>query len=192
MNIKETIRKNLRILLEKKGDTHDYGCAMLKLEIPKKEWDDLQSMIDDDDIYTEEGDRSFGREDEPHITLLYGLHNDIPDEDIEEVSKKMEKCEVNLKKISIFENEKFDVLKFDIIDDSKKELSKMNKEFAKFPHTTDYPDYHPHATLCYLKKGMGKKYIQTLSEDDEITIECDTIIYSKADGTKLEYQLQSI
>lgn len=189
--MKHIIRKTLRrILLEKKGDTHSYGCAMLKLEVPKTEWDKLQSMIDDDDIYTEEEDRSYGREDEPHITLLYGLHNDIPDEDIEEVSKKMSNCLVNLKKISIFENEKFDVLKFDIIDDSKKELAKMNKEYAKFPHTTDYPDYHPHCTIAYLKAGTGKKYCKTLSKDNMITIESDEVMYSKADGSKKYYKLK--
>jgi len=188
---KKIIKENLRkILLEKKGDTHDYGCAMLLLNIPKTEWDKLQSMIDDDDIYTEEGDSSYGREDEPHITLLYGLDSDIADEEIEKVSKKLEKCTVNLKKISIFENEKFDVLKFDIIDDTKKELSKLNKEYAKFPHTTDYPNYHPHATLCYLKAGTGKKYIQTLPKDKQITIECDTVKYSKADGSAINYKLK--
>lgn len=125
-----------------------------------------------------------------HITLLYGLHNDIPDKDIEEVSKKMEKCVVNLKKISIFESDKFDVLKFDITDDSKKELNKMNKEFVKFPHTTDFPDYHPHCTIAYLKAGKGKKYCKTLSEDESITIESDEVIYSKADGSEKIYKLK--
>lgn len=190
MNIKEIIKKKLRIILEKKGDTYSYGCTMLKLEIPKSEWAKLQSMIDEDDVYTEEGDKSFGRENEPHITLLYGLHNDISDEDIEEVSKKMDKCVINLKKISIFENDKFDVLKFDVIDDSKKELGKMNKCYSEFPHTTDYPDYHPHCTIAYLKAGTGKKYCKTLSEDDIIRVKSDEVIYSKADGSKKYYKLK--
>jgi len=190
MNDKDIIKRNLRIILEKKGDTHSYGCVMLKLNIPKKEWDGLLSTIDDEDVYIEEGDKSFGKEDEPHITLLYGLHDDIPDEEIKEISNKMSKCEINLKKISIFENDKFDVLKFDIIDKSKSELSKMNKEYAKLPHTTDYPDYHPHATIAYIKKGEGKKYCKTLTGGDIIITKCDTIKYSKADGSKKYYKLK--
>lgn len=188
---KKIIKENLRkILLEKKGDSHDYGCAMLFFKIPKKKWNELQSMIDDDDIYTVEGDRSYGREDEPHVTLLYGLHATIPDEKVEEISKKMEIVELNLKKISIFENEKFDVVKFDIIGDSKKKLSKMNSEYAKLPHTTDYPDYHPHSTIAYVKAGTGKKYIKTLSDDEAITVKPTEIVYSKANGDKEKYKLK--
>lgn len=188
---KKIIRENLRnLLLEKKGDTHDYGCVMFFFDISKKKWDETLSMIDDDDVYNVEGDKSYGIEDEPHVTLLYGLHDTIPDEKIKEISNKLEIIELKLKKISIFENEKFDVVKFDIIGDSKTKLSKINSEFAKLPHTTDYPDYHPHSTLFYAKKGKGKDYIKTLSDDDAISVTCKKVVYSKADGSKLTYKLK--
>jgi len=51
---KKLIKKNLRkILLEKKGDTHDYGCVMLYFNVSKSNWNELQSMIGDNDIYTQ-------------------------------------------------------------------------------------------------------------------------------------------
>lgn len=187
---KEKIRENLRkLLLEKKGDKHSFGCAMIYFEISKKAWDGLQSMIDEKDVYTEEGDKSFGREDEPHATLLYGLHATISDDEIKEISKKMEIVDIKLKKISIFENEKFDVVKFDIIDEAKTKLSKMNKEYVKLPHTNDYPNYEPHSTIAYVKSGTGKKYIKTLKGDDIINVTGNKIVYSKADGTKITYKL---
>lgn len=193
MNFKKAIRENLRKrLLEKKGDTHDYGCTMLHFNVPKKAWDEFQSMIDDEDIYEVEGDRGYGREDEPHVTLLYGLHTNIPDKTIEDISKEIEIVELKLKKISIFDtHDKFDVVKFDIIGDSKKALSKMNKEYVKLPHTTDYPDYHPHTTIAYVKSGTGKKYAKTLSDDEAIIVKPTAVTYSKADGSKIKYKLKN-
>jgi len=188
---KEEIRSKVRKqLLEKKGDTHSYGCVMLYFDIKKKAWGEFQDMIADEDIYTEESDQSYGREDEPHVTILYGLHADIPDSTIESLIDEMEGPELNLKKISIFENDKFDVVKFDIVGESEKKLAKMNAKFAELPHTTDYPDYHRHSTITYVKAGTGKKYIQTLSGDDMITVIPTEIRYSKADGTKNKYKLK--
>ena len=187
---KEKIKENLRrFLLEKKTDVHSFGCVMLFFDVDKKNWGDVQLLIDEEDIYTEEGDKSFGREDEPHITLLYGLHATNSDDKIKEVSEKMEIIEVELKKITIFEKDKYDVVKFDIIGKSKDKLSKINKEYVKLPHTTDYPNYEPHSTLAYVKSGCGKKYIKTLSDDTKITVKCDKIVYSKADGNKITYKL---
>jgi|TARA_R110000851_G_scaffold47424_1_gene115052 2'-5' RNA ligase len=192
MSNKVTIKEELRrkLLLEKKGDSHSYGCVMLFFDIGKGNWKKIQSMIDDDDIYTEEGDESYGRENEPHVTILYGLHDDIPDATIEELVNEITPTKLVLKKISIFENDKFDVVKFDITGVSKGRLEKMNAKFAELPHTTDYPDYHPHATIVYVKAGMGKKYVQTLSTEDAITVDCNDVVYSKADDTKNKYKLK--
>jgi len=51
---------------------------------------------------------------------------------------------------------------------------------AEYPHTTDYPDYHPHMTIAYVKKGMGKKYAEDLKD---FSITPDKFVYSKIDGT---------
>lgn len=186
--IKEDLRRGL---LEKKGDTHDYACAMLYFNINKSEWDRIQSLIADEDLYEETGDVTYGREDDPHVTILYGLHANVSDEKIEELVDDIKPTELTLKKISIFEgNDKYDVVKFDIIGDSKDKLSKMNAKFAKLPHTTDYPDYHPHSTIAYVKVGSGKKYIQTLSSDEAITVNANKFVYSKADGTENKFNLK--
>jgi len=38
-------------------------------------------------------------------------------------------------------------------------LHKLNKTFAKnFEVTDTYPEYIPHVTIAYVKKGLGKKY----------------------------------
>jgi len=186
--IKEELRRGL---LEKKGDTYDYGCVMLYFNIKKSDWDRIQSLIADEDLYEEEGDQTYGRENDPHVTVLYGLHADVPDSKIEELVDGLKPTELILKKISIFENnDKYDVVKFDITGVSKGKLSDMNTKFVKLPHTSDYPDYYPHATIAYVKAGTGKKYVQTLSTKDAITVEATEIRYSKADGTENKYKLK--
>jgi hypothetical protein len=83
MNIKNELRAAL--LKEGKHKTHknEYGCLMVYLDVDKKDWNKLQNMIDDEDLYLPEDDPSYGRETEPHATILFGFHEDVPDEDIE-------------------------------------------------------------------------------------------------------------
>ena len=114
-------------------------------------------MIIEDDLYTEEDDDSYGRETEPHVTILYGLHEEIEDKDIEVDIKEIKTPKIDFKNISSFNNDKFDVLKFDV---ESKDLTKLNKIFAKYPNTNKFPDDHPHCTIAYLKSGKAAEYIK--------------------------------
>jgi 2'-5' RNA ligase len=178
-----------RVLNEAAG--HSYGCVMLYLDAPKDWWQARLDKIDDEDVYEPEGERDYGKQpnSESHITLLFGLHSDIPDEDIEELIDKMKAPEVTLSNITMFDNadKGFDVVKFDVVG---KDLHDMNAMFAELPHTTDYPDFHPHATISYVKGGTGKKYLETLSDDDSMTFKPTKVVYSKADGTKKTYTIK--
>lgn len=187
MNIKNKIRE---ALLKKPKRVYEYGCVMVNLDLDGSEWGDIQNMIDEDDIYLgdkESGtDGGFGRELDPHVTILFGVHGDVPDEDVEALINKCTKPELELQNISTFENELFDVLKFDV---DSQDLHKLNGLFKKLPHTTSYPNYHPHATICYLKKGMGDKYKNKLKNINPLTVIPDKLLYSKPDGTKKSYHL---
>lgn len=190
MNIKKLVRKALLTEAEKKDHKHEYGCLMVFLDVNEQSWKELQDMIDEDDLYTEEGDRSYGREDEPHVTILYGLHDDIEDEDIEEDINDIKEPKIAFKSISSFDNPKYDVLKFDV---ESKDLTKLNKVFKEYPFTSNFPDYHPHATLCYVKAGKAEKYIKKLNEflkDNELEINPSKIVYSKVNGSKKSYQFK--
>jgi len=170
---------------------YKYGCVMLYLETPKSWWDKRLDVIDDEDVYTPEGERGYGKQpaSKSHVTIIYGLHSDITDEEIELLIDNMVAPEVILKNITIFDNadKGFDVVKFDV---EGKELFDMNKVFAEKPHTTDYPDYSPHCTLAYVKAGTGKKYTQTLSDEDSLTLKPTKVVYSKANGDKKEYKFK--
>lgn len=176
-----------QLISEDKGNTYKYGCVMLYLDLEKNKEDEIQALVDEDDLYLgTEDDPGYGREDEPHVTILYGIHSDVPDEDVEKLIEKLKQPEIRLNKISIFDNadKGFDVVKFDV---ENEELHKMNKMFKELPYTSDYPEYHPHVTIAYVKAGEGEKYVKKLSEEEEITIKPNKIVYSKSDGTKKDY-----
>ena len=171
--------KDYKALNEKKK--YDYGCSMIYFDFPKM--DEIHSKIDENHLYTEEGDVTYGLETEPHTTLLYGLHSDeIDDNHVMDASTKhpIPKT-LRLHNPSLFQNEKYDVLKFDVDSDH---LHKINSELKKFPFTSDYPDYHPHTTVAYLKKGMGEKYAKDLS-GKFFDVNPSKIVYSKPSGEKI-------
>lgn len=129
-------------------DGKKLSCAMVTFEMPLLKA--LHSVIDPEDLAEN------GFEDEPHCTLLFGLHQDEINAD--ECMSMMDECEAGpiiLGPVSLFTNDKNDVLKFDASGDW---MHAINEKLRKLPHTNDYPDYKPHCTLAYLKPGTGEKY----------------------------------
>jgi 2'-5' RNA ligase len=168
------ILKMKQFLNEAKSFKYELGCVMLKFNIDNWEKEVL-SIIDKEDIYDEPG---FGLEDECHVTVFFGIK---PDEsEAKDVSDKIKECDCDIDKeyllenISIFENEDYDVVKFDVKKCRENEeedlencegLKEMNKFIEEtFPNKQDFPDYKPHVTIGYVVKGKGKKYIQKLKK----------------------------
>ena len=156
-----------------------YGCAMIFFNFP--EMFNIHNKINPDDLYTEPDDDSFGLDDEPHVTLLYGFHDTVTTDDILEIVDKYTFGNCDISNPSLFKKEKYDVLKYDVLGDS---LHEANKELTKLPHTTDYPDYHPHMTIGYIKKGRGQKYVDMLKKYKPFTISPVFAVYSKTDGNR--------
>lgn len=181
----EKIRKYMNLPInEEKDRKHEYGCVMIYLKFP--EIKELHKEIDEEDIYIDDEDDSFGLEKDPHTTLLFGLHDEVTTEDVKKVVNEFKFDECKVYNVSLFESEKYDVLKFDVSGDN---LTKCNKSLAKFPHTNDFPDYHPHLTIGYIKPGKGKKYVKKF-KNNEFSLEPNHIVYSKPDGTKDNIKLK--
>jgi 2'-5' RNA ligase len=140
----------------------------------------IHKLINPNDVYEDESDDSYGLETDPHVTLLYGLHDNVSNEDIKKVIQKINfgSCEIN--NISIFENEEYDVLKYNVHGDG---LIEANIQLRRFPNTNEYSKYQPHLTVAYLKPKTGKKYIKTLQGNSFILIPLYAT-YSKTDGSK--------
>jgi hypothetical protein len=157
---------------------YEYGCVMLYFDFP--EINILHLMIDDNDVYHNSNDGGYGLETEPHTTLLFGLHPEVTDMEVKQIigNHLFGPCRIN--NASLFENEEYDVLKFDV---SGEGLHECNSDLRNLPHTTNYPDYHPHLTIGYLKPGMGNKYVDMI-RDMEHTLIPQYGVYSKVDGSK--------
>jgi len=173
-----------QFIFENKGP-HKFGCAMLFFEFP--EMKELQKEIDKDDLYEEEDDDSYGLEKEPHVTLLFGFHKEVEPKDIKEIVQGIEFGPIECTKVSAFENEKYDVLKFDI---KCKELHEANKLLQELPHTNKFKDYVPHATIAYLKSGQAKKYIK-LFKGKKFNPLVKKGVYSMPDGDKISFKVKT-
>ena len=183
--IKKIIREEIsKLIKENPTSTYEYGCAMVYFDFP--EINKIHDAINPDHIYEEDGDKTFGLEDEPHTTLLFGLH---PDEvSVDQIKETIEDITFSACKIhnaSLFENE-CDILKFDV---SGGGLREANSKLSTLPHTTSYPDYHPHLTIGYVKKGLGKKYVKML-KGHEYQLMPQYVVYSEPDGTKTKINIR--
>lgn len=169
----------LSTLLEKKGDIYEYGCIYMTVKFSYLS--QIHKLINPDDLYEEEGDRTYGFEDEPHITLLYGVNPDIDINDIKPLVSFIYIPKLKINNISCFDsNENYDVLKFDI---EGGRCEKLNNRLQKLPHQQNEDKYHPHLTICYLKKGKADKYIKKFKDIEYIIIP-NRYVFSLPNGIK--------
>jgi len=176
--------KGLMGLNENKKKVNGFGCVMLYVDFP--EFKDIQSKINKDDLYDDPNDDSFKFEKHPHLTLLYGLHKEVTDQQIKDIVSKFEFDNIYIKNISLFKNDDFEVLKFEV--DKEKYLINCNKELSKLPNTNDYPKFNPHITVAYLKKGKGDKYVK-MFKGLNYELKSTKIVYSKIDGSEINFKI---
>ena len=170
---------------------HSYGCVMIYFDFPT-DVIKMQDTIRPDHFFTEDGNT--GIEFEAHCTLLYGLHEEVTLEDVKKVLDKFSFSDLKLYNPSLFENEKFDVLKYDVGYPIRGGafLHTANNELKKLPHTTSYPNYHPHCTIAYVKPGKGSQYKDffTSKGNEEYIVKPTHAVYSLADGTQLKIEIK--
>ena len=172
-----------KILKEIQNSSYQYGCVMLYLDFDETL---LTSTITNSDLYDDDSGH-YGIEDAPHVTLLYGLHTNIPDGVVSQIINQISFGDIKLTNPSIFSgNEEYDVLKFDASGDG---LVRVNELLKKLPHSNDYPEYHPHMTVAYLKKGKWQQYTNKF-RDMFFEVSARFVIYSKSDGSKVKFKIR--
>lgn len=180
-NIFDNQKMSMKVLSEKIN--YKFGCVMV--EVPVKNWNEITSTINKDDLYEVEGE-NYGISENPHLTLLYGLKPNITKEQIEEVLKRVidgDKIIVEIENIDLFENENFDVVKFNI--KKTEQLQRIFDALSELPNENTYPDYKPHMTIAYVKKGLGEKYKKLYSHK----VSSNEICYSMTNGKKIYFEI---
>lgn len=179
MNLRNELRKQL--ILETQGG-HSYGCVMVYLKDKNNDWKNLTSQIDKEDL----GEN--GIEPDPHITALYGLHENVKDSDIKDYVSSLPEPIFKITGISKFESPDNDVLKFDI---KSADIENMNKQLSsQFDHTKTHPVFHAHCTIAYVKKGKADKYIEKLKDSVGIELEVDKGVYSKPNDELIDIKFK--
>jgi 2'-5' RNA ligase len=137
--------------------SRDFGAVMYQCKFPY--WNKILHQISEDDLYIEPDDSIYGFEFEPHVTLVYGFHEDINHKSLIEDISNFPPVEIELTGVGSFESDKFDVIKIDV---NPKPLLKY-REFLlkKYDNTQDFDEYNSHITIAYLKKGSAKKYLNS-------------------------------
>lgn len=128
-----------------------------------------------------------GFETDPHITLLYGIHEEYPTPQLVDILETHPKFNLTLSDISLFdEDDGFDVVKAEI---HCNDLFVLHSTLLNVCHyTLTFPEYIPHATIAFVKKGscdhlVGHRALHGLS------FVVDSITFSGSDGTKRKIML---
>ncbi len=97
----------------------DFGCLMVKVNVPN--WGDVMNAIAPEDLVNGE---NLGLEKEPHITVVYGIHQEsVSLDQIKSVLPPCKNVILFANSITCFENENYDVLKFDIHSEILKNIT---------------------------------------------------------------------
>lgn len=93
----------------------------------------------------------------PHVTVLYGIDPAVPSEAVRSISATYQPHDLVSYSVTYFQKPEYDVLKFDIDD---RAIYKLNESVRELPYENAYPNYTPHVTIAYLKRGTAKKYVK--------------------------------
>jgi len=162
-----SLLKSKIILNERNPNNLDYGCVMLYFDLPQIF--EIHNLIDSKDWYIMDND--YGPETQPHITLLYGVHNEdlYYIESLVDIVNKyyLEDDSIMIGGVDYFENEEYNILKLSI---DSNVLHNINKNLRdKIIHTEHYNEYKPHITIGYLKKESDiEGYIDMINKTIEL------------------------
>jgi len=173
---------------ESRRTIHDYSSLLV--ELPEDLTDNIISWgfdyVPSDYLFTDTKDPTFGREDNIHITVLYGVHTGDAG-DVSGLFTKEKEFDCTLGKIDLFtRNSKFDVL---VVSVECEDLDKLNRKMRKEIEATEsYPVFVPHVTIGYLKKDHGKQYIGDETFKGE-KFKIDKLIFSSKNGSRTSIPL---
>lgn len=155
----------------------DYKYSCLMAPLPRPVSDRIftvgQTILDSELV-------DKGREGNPHVTVLYGLHTTNV-ADVQKVIGNFGKpIKIRLEAIGFFECEDYDVVKFDVHSDELVELNDLLRR--RLDYTNDYGVYIPHATIAYVRKGEGMKYSRVDIDGTVATV--NGLVFSTPDGER--------
>lgn len=168
---------------------HEFSYAFV--EVPTAVSEHLRSMaerIPDWDLAPK------GREDEPHITLRFGLNADDA-QAVRQIVEGFGPITVTLGKTSVFPARQrptastpADVVKVDVVS---QDLHRLNSLLAKLPQSEQSYRYVPHITLAYVRPGSGDKYAG-IRDLDGVKLRLNSVVFRGKDGARTDIPLGTL
>lgn len=162
----------------KEEKIHQFSCLLFNLPGDiAYEVRQLGEQIPSEDLAED------GRENNPHITLKFGLHTDETEE-VRNAIQDFSPIAIQIGKASVFkgstgdeeEPPTYDVVKLEVESES---LHLLNSKVSKALECTDtHPKYCPHITIAYVKPGLGEYYAKRLNLLEGRTLSFDRVIFS--------------
>lgn len=169
------------------ADVHEFASTQVNLDQPdaQETLTAARTLIDEEDVHPEEG-----LEDQPHITVLYGLEPEARDQ-VSELLSGEGPIEVTVGEVEIFspEDENYDVVVQRVESEQLNKLHDKIRESVPTPGET-FPEYKPHITLGYVKKGTGEKYAGQKTGLEGKTLTFNAVDFMGRDETSTPIPLQ--
>ena len=132
-----------------------------------------------------------GYENDAHVTVAYGFAPDVTPEEVSQVVRQAAPNGVDLRlgQVSFFSQgygmwvgdpSAYDVLKVDVESQGLSVLHYALRQAFGERLTITYPDYHPHLTLAYVKKGCCRG-LEGNAAFAGWTFHCPAFVYSTPD-----------
>lgn len=138
------------------------GCLMLSVpmmkQVVERMHDDLERILIGHG-YRRDEDFEFDKY--THITVAFGININTDINLIKEIIKNRPSY-FQITELSLFENDNFDIIKFDVMSTDLRILNHIIR--SKMEVKTTYSKYHPHLTVAYVPKGMGAELIARLNK----------------------------
>jgi 2'-5' RNA ligase len=171
------------VVKDRSGEEAEHKFSSTQMNLPKEIADKVIAFgkqIPDADLAED------GREQEPHITVKYGLHGADP-KPTQNALTGEKPATVRFGKVSLFtSNPDFDVVKVEV---ESAGLRRLNKKVSESQPVTDtHPGYKPHVTVAYVKKGKGKRYVGNKFLEGR-TVTLNSVVFSGRDGERVEIPL---
>lgn len=128
-----------------------------------------------------------GFETDPHVTVLYGIHEDYPTPLLIDIIETHPKFTVTLGNVSLFDEDvAFDVVKTEVACNDLFVL--MSSLLNVCHYTLTHVEYIPHATIAFAKKGTCDHLIGNPAFFG-LSFVVDSIMFCGNDGSKRKIML---
>jgi hypothetical protein len=178
------------ILKENLNGSYDFSSIQFQYpgEFSSKVLEFSNNKIVDDKLYFEENDDSYGRENDIHTTVLYGIQSNNPNNSTK-VLKNKTSFVVKLGPISKFSNEKYDVLHITV---KSRELEKIHDSLRmNIKNSYSYDEYKPHITIAYVKNNSCDSFLGNTMFQNQI-FRVFVLFFINRNGKKYPIELKTL